>query len=146
MSETVQAWLLCVAPGVYAVLPRQAMGHLVDDFSVSNVPQAPGYANHVYLWKDRILPVFNLSALTLGERQAPLLLGVVAYRRDTEIKQGAIALFEAPKLIGVPAESADWPEGRCPWPALADSCVTLPSYGACAILSTDKLFNYSAQC
>jgi hypothetical protein len=119
------------------------MGHLVDDFSVSNVPQAPDYANHVYLWKDRILPVFNLSALTLGERQAPLLLGVVAYRRDTEIKQGAIALFEAPKLIGVPAESADWPEGRCPWPVLADSCVELPPYGACAILNTDKLFIYS---
>lgn len=142
MSDTVQAWLLCVAPGVHAVLPRQAMGHLVDDFSVSNVPQAPDYANHVYLWKGQILPVFNLSALALGERQSPLLLGVVAYRRATEIKQGALALFEAPQLIEVPAEPADWPEGRCPWPALADSCVSLEAHGACAILSTDKLFSY----
>lgn len=145
MSETVPAWLVCVAPDVYAVLPRQAMGHLVDDFNVSYVPQAPDYANHVYLWKGDILPVFNLSALILGERQAPQLLAIVAYRGGEGLVQGAMALFEAPQLIDVPAQAVDWPEGDCPWPALGDSCVTLPSYGTCAILSTDKLFNYSAQ-
>lgn len=144
MSETLQAWLLCIAPGVHAVLPRQSMGHLVDDFSVNHVPQAPNYANHVYLWKGQILPIFNLSALLLGERQAPNLLGIVAYRRDAVVKQGAIALFEPPQLIDVPAEPADWPANDKPWPALGDSCVAIEGYGACVILSTDKLFSYQA--
>jgi hypothetical protein len=143
MSDAVQAWLLCVAPGVYTVLPRQAMGHLVDEFSVSHVPQAPRYANHVYLWKGQILPIFNLSALVLGERQAPALLGIVAYRYGGAVQQGAVALFAPPQLIDIPAEPTDWPEGGCPWSALADSCVKLPVYGACPILSTDKLFAYA---
>jgi len=120
------------------------MGHLMGDFSISHVPQAPLYANHVYLWKGQILPIFNLSALLLNERQSPLLLGVVAYRQEGEIVQGAIALFEPPVLVDVPSESADWPGTDAPWDALADSCVCLEEYGECAILSTDKLFNFTA--
>lgn len=142
MPDMSQAWLLCVAPGVHAILSRQCMGHLVDEFNVSHVPQAPSYANHVYLWKNKILPVFNLSALLLGERTAPQLLAMVAYRRDTEIKQAAIALFAAPQLIAVPNEPTDWPSADSFWPALADSCVHVEGYGACAIISTDKLFSY----
>lgn len=144
MSDSVQAWLLCIAPGVHALLPRQSMGHLMSEFSISHVPQAPRYANHVYLWKGQILPIFNLSALLLSERQSPKLLGVVAYRQEGEIEQGAIALFEPPVLVDVPSESADWPSLDAPWEALADSCVDLDGYGACAILSTDKLFNFTA--
>lgn len=142
MSDTVQAWLLCVAPEVYAVLPRQSMGHLMDEFSLSRVPQAPECANHVYLWKGQILPVFNLSALLLDERRAPTLLAIVAYRSDTVVKQGALALFAAPQLINVPAESVDWPGTSAHWPDLADSSVELEEYGVCAILSTDKLFSF----
>ena len=142
MSTNLQAWLLCVAPAAYALLPRQTMGHLVDDFEVHHVPQAPAYANHVYLWKRKILPVFNFSALLLGGRQPPKLLGIVAYRRCTEIKQGTIALFDSPQLVDVSNEVAAWPEGSIPWPELADSCVEIKGFGACPIISTDKLFNF----
>lgn len=144
MSTNIQAWLLCIAPGEYAVLSRQAMGHLIKDFKISSVPQAPSYANHVYLWKQKILPIFNLSALLLGERTDPQLLAIVAYRRGAEIKQGALALFAAPLLVEIPEQAVDWPDTKVPWSALADSCVRLDGYGDCVILSTDKLFNYGA--
>ena len=139
MSEGLIAWRIELAPNRFALVARQALGHLADEFDLLDVPLAPAYANTAYYWNGSILPVANLSAWT--EYETPPLLGLLAYRYGEKIQQAGVALFSAPVAIEVPSEQCDWPDDdTVPWPSFADCCVEVDDQ-VLPILNADKLFS-----
>jgi chemotaxis signal transduction protein len=160
--STMTAWKVEVAPGQFAILPRQSLGHLLDTFRIERVPLAPDYAKHVFAWKGQVVPVLNLTACIqnnardiehkdeetdLTEQttdQVKTLMGIVTYRQGDALLHGGIIMYSSPVVVEVPNEPCDFPRSKIPWKQFATSCVQLERKKH-PILSLDLTFSPEGQ-
>lgn len=142
-AATLKAWYAEVAPGQFALIAHQSLGHLLDEFSRQRVPLAPAHANGIIYWHGVLLPVLRLDVLLGGGSETPVkLVGVVAFHGDEAVLLGGLGLFSPPRLVEVPAKAldeaaeAEVESELAPW---ASSWVELVGRPV-PVLDLDKLF------
>lgn len=148
-----RAWLLELADGQAAAVGERELCEVLVAPGAWPVPHAPAYCREVVVWRDRPLPLLDLSVLfgaRPGSHAAPW-VAVAAYRdEDTgEIGYGGLALRSAPRTVDVDdGQAAALPRtsfaAHLVWRSIAVSCFSVEERVA-PVLDTPRLFSGSGR-
>ena len=105
-----KAWKIAWAPGQYALIAEHAMGHLLECETLDQQTPPPYRQQEAaeperqnnLLWNQSELPLLDLAA---GVASASTLIGIVAFRDNARIEQGALALYGTPQRVDVPNQA-----------------------------------------
>lgn len=122
------AWLLELDYQMYTAVGELEMVHLLQAPTLFRLPKAPFYCDHLLVWQDRIIPLFDLLAWLEGYPlpREHLMVGICAYQPQpqTALRYGALSLVSIPTRARIKDEQAcELPKQPAGWHNLAISCV-----------------------
>ncbi|MDX1431689.1 MAG: chemotaxis protein CheW [Gammaproteobacteria bacterium] len=122
------AWVLGLRAGHSVAVGELELVHVLPDRpELFPVLKSPAHCDHVFLWQDNVLPVFDLSTW-LGDESATgdsEHIGIVRYRRSRgePVSYGSLLIEGPPRQVRVRDEQAcELPPGATRWRDVAISC------------------------
>lgn len=130
MSQTIHAFVVHLGPDLQAAISPQEVVEVVANAPLWGVPATPFYCRHVTVWLNRIIPVMDLGALLLDQRDQYLsmtpLVAIIAWQEASQqaLQYGALRLDNPPpRVITVQDEQAcELPSDLPLWSKLAHAC------------------------
>ena len=152
MAEA-QAWVLSFDKRLRAAVGELELVHVLPEApTLIEIPDTPSYCRHVILWQQRVIPVMNLAARLLGERQTEshavvasidTLVGILAYQSapGEPPGHGALLLSRVPTRARVSdSQACGLPAKPEQWASLAISCFEHRDHGPIPVLDVPRLF------
>lgn len=100
-NQVSNAWLIEYAKNEFVAIATHAMQEIIISPDLVEIPLSPSYCRYACRWKDKLIPVCNLSALTFGKTLASNQILVVKYWHDDQAFFAAIDLLKPPVFIQV---------------------------------------------
>lgn len=129
-GETRSAWLFDFGAGLRAIVSGRHLVEYLRAPQVFEVPLMPTVARGVLIWREQLVPLLDLSALTSNGHyevtNKPIGAIMLVYRESlaSPLQYGALVLATVPREINVSDDLAcDLPAEPAFWGTLAVSCI-----------------------
>jgi len=147
MSGEAKALLLDLSQAQHVAIAPHELVELAHAEELFDVPLAPTHCNQLFAWKDRLIPVVDLSRMLGIEEPASegnlSLVAVVAYQPTPGkgLDYGCLKLATHPRLVSVrDADAAPMPQSSTSWKSLAISCFGCGEGRTAPVLNLAQLF------
>ena len=148
--ETCKTWILPYSVNNYVAIGEFELIHIIADWlRYFPLPGTPVWCNRVFLWQDRMIPLFDLDAYLDPTRKQGQqiqsntndIISVVAYENPAGvIDYGGFRLSALPaSQVVSDAQICDYPHGK-DWHTIASSCFREPVLGAIPVLDIPRIF------
>ncbi len=149
-SPSTQAWLLSFDSNLHAAVGEREIQHVLHSPDSFTIPLSPSYCDRVTIWKDLLLPIFDLASWLTEGRQVchNHLVGIVAYlpNQHNTPQYAGLRLNSPPTRLRVyDKQVCDLPEDIPAWRKIAVSCFTYRDDMPVPVLDLPSIFSAISQ-